>query len=117
MAPVYSVYMYSNLLLVLCTVPDRECADQIAGVLVSERLAACVNILPGIASVYQWKGNVETGEEHLLLIKTGKGAYEPLEQRIRALHPYELPEIIAVPIQAGQKDYIKWIEDSLTTPS
>ena len=109
--------MPTNLQLVLCTVPDRECAEQIAEALVAEQLAACVNIIPGIVSIYRWKGNIENDEELLLLIKTSQGTYESLEQRIRALHPYELPEIIAVSIQAGQKDYIKWIENSLTTPS
>ena len=109
--------MSTNLQLVLCTVPNRECAEQIAEALVAEQLAACVNIIPGIASVYRWKGGMEKDEELLLLIKTSQGMYESLEQRIRALHPYELPEIIAVSIQAGQKDYIKWIENSLTTPS
>ena len=109
--------MPTNLQLVLCTVPDRECAEQIAEALVSEQLAACVNIIPGIASVYRWKGRIEKDEELLLLIKTSQGSYESLEQRIRTLHPYELPEIIAVSIQAGQKDYTKWIENSLTTPS
>ena len=109
--------MSTNLQLVLCTVPDRECAEQIAEALVAEQLAACVNIIPGIASVYRWKGGVEKDEELLLLIKTSQDTYESLEQRIHTLHPYELPEIIAVSIQAGQKDYIKWIENSLTTLS
>jgi periplasmic divalent cation tolerance protein len=109
--------MSTNLQLVLCTVPNRECAEQIAEALVAEQLAACVNIIPGIASVYRWKGGMEKDEELLLLIKTSQSTYESLEQRIRALHPYELPEIIAVSLQAGQKDYIKWIENSLTTPS
>jgi periplasmic divalent cation tolerance protein len=109
--------MSTNLLLVLCTVPDRKCAEQIAGALVVEQLAACVNIIPEMASVYRWKGAIEKDEELLLLIKTSQDMYESLEQRIRALHPYELPEIIAVSIQAGQKDYTKWIENSLTTPS
>jgi periplasmic divalent cation tolerance protein len=109
--------MSTNLLLVLCTVPDRECAEQIAEALVAEQLAACVNIIPGMASVYRWKGNIEKDEELLLLIKTSQGTYESLEQRIRVLHTYELPEIIAVSIQSGQKDYTRWIENSLTTPS
>ena len=109
--------MSTNLQLVLCTAPNRECAERIAEALVAEQLAACVNIIPGIVSIYRWKDNIENDEELLLLIKTSQGTYESLEQRIRALHPYELPEIIAVSIQAGQKDYIKWIENSLTTPS
>ena len=105
--------MSQKLLLVLCTVPDRGSAEHIAAALVEERLAACVNIIPGIASVYRWKGAIEKDEELLLLIKTSQGRYQSLEQRIRTLHPYELPEIIAVPIQTGQQDYLQWIKDSL----
>ncbi|MGB5441038.1 MAG: divalent-cation tolerance protein CutA [Gammaproteobacteria bacterium] len=99
--------------LVLCTVPDRASAERIAEALVDEQLAACINIIPGITSVYRWKGALEKDEELLLFIKTSEAVYDSLEQRIRALHPYELPEIIAVPIQTGQEDYIRWIENSL----
>ncbi|MGB5440934.1 MAG: divalent-cation tolerance protein CutA [Gammaproteobacteria bacterium] len=99
--------------LILCTVPDRASAERIAETLVAEQLAACVNIIPGITSVYRWKGTLEKDEELLLFIKTSEAVYDSLEQRIRALHPYELPEIIAVPIQTGQEDYIRWIENSL----
>jgi periplasmic divalent cation tolerance protein len=113
----YIPLMPTNLQLVLCTVPDRDSAEKIAETLVSEHLAACVNIIPGIASVYRWEGSVEKGEELLLLIKTGQDVYRSLEQRILALHPYELPEIIAVPIQTGQTDYTEWIKSCLTTPS
>ena len=109
--------MPTNLQLVLCTVPDRDIAEHIAEVLVAEQLAACVNIIPAIVSVYRWKGAIEKDEELLLFIKTSQGSYQSLEQRIRTLHPYELPEIIAVPIQTGQIDYIQWIESSVTTPS
>ena len=109
--------MQTKLQLVLCTVPDRDSAEHIAEVLVEEQLAACINIIPGIASVYRWKGAIEKDEELLLLIKTSQGSYQSLEQRIRTLHPYELPEIIAVPIQTGQTDYIQWIESNLATPS
>ena len=108
--------MPTKLQLVLCTVPDRDSAEHIAQVLVTEQLAACVNIIPGIASVYRWKGVIEKSEELLLLIKTSQGCYQSLEQRIRTLHPYELPEIIAVPIETGQTDYIRWIESNLTPP-
>ena len=108
--------MSTNLKLVLCSVPNRETAVHIDETLVSERLAACVNIIPGVVSVYRWKEAIEKDGELLLLIKTSRDNYEPLEQQIQALHPYELPEIIAVPIQTGQKDYIKWIENCLITP-
>ena len=105
--------MSSEVQIVLCTVPDRETANTISNALVAEQLAACVNIIPGITSVYRWKGVVEKDDELLLLIKAAVSSWPRLEQRIQALHPYELPEIIAVPIQTGQKDYIQWIIDSL----
>ena len=105
--------MPTDLQIVLCTVPDPQTGEQIANALVSEQLAACVNIIPGISSVYRWKGAVQQDREALLIIKTGQDSQAPLEQRIRALHPYELPEIIAVPIHTGQKDYLEWITSSL----
>ena len=98
---------------VLCTVPDTDTAETIATTLVNEQLAACVNIVSGITSVYRWKDAVERDAECLLLIKTNTQAWPSLETRIRALHPYELPEIIAVPIATGQQDYLQWINDSL----
>lgn len=98
---------------VLCTVPDTDTAETIATALVTEKLAACVNIVPGITSVYRWKGAVENDAECLLLIKTSAHSWSALESRIGSLHPYELPEIIAVPIQTGQQDYLQWIKDSL----
>jgi periplasmic divalent cation tolerance protein len=105
-----------QLCLCLCTCPDGDVAAKIADQLVAEQLAACVNIVPGIMSVYRWQDEVEHGQEVLLLIKTSKTLWSQLEQRIQALHPYELPEIMAVPITTGQADYIKWIEDSLKSP-
>ncbi len=97
--------------LIFCTCPDRECADKLANALVDERLAACVNILPGIRSVYRWEGKRETASETLLLIKTHHRAYPALERRILELHPYELPEIIAVPVENGLPAYLDWISD------
>jgi periplasmic divalent cation tolerance protein len=105
--------MPSETLVVLCTLPEQEVAARIAGILVQEQLAACVNIIPGLTSVYRWKDAVHRDDEVLLLIKSTAAMYSRLEQRIQALHPYELPEIIAVPIQTGQADYIQWINDSL----
>jgi len=99
--------------LVLCTLPDADSAGRIAGILVEERLAACVNIVPGLVSVYRWDGAVQQDDEVLLLIKTTQAVYGQLEQRIRTLHPYELPEIISLPIQTGQADYIQWIKNNL----
>ncbi len=103
-------------IVVFCTLPDTDSAGRIAGILVEERLAACVNVVPGLISVYRWDGAVQRDEEVLLLIKTTQAVYGQLEQRMRVLHPYELPEIIAVPIQTGQADYIQWIKNTLVQP-
>jgi periplasmic divalent cation tolerance protein len=99
--------------IVLCTVPDDATARQIASTLVAEQLAACVNIIPGITSVYRWKGAIETATELLLIIKTTAAVYTRLQDRIRALHPYELPEVIAVTLDHGLPDYLAWIKTSL----
>ncbi|MCW8889445.1 MAG: divalent-cation tolerance protein CutA [Sedimenticola sp.] len=98
-------------LLIYCTCPDRESADRIAGHLVSERLAACVNITAPIVSVYTWQGKLETTDEYLLLIKTSRSRYTALEQALLSVHPYELPEIIAVPIEQGLPAYLHWIDE------
>ena len=100
----------------LCTVPDQETATRIAEALVTEQLAACVNIIPAIQSVYRWKDAVEHDEELLLLIKTSDVVWAELQERILALHPYELPEIISVPIQDGHSNYLNWIINNLKTP-
>jgi periplasmic divalent cation tolerance protein len=96
--------------LILCTCPDRGTSEKIAKRLVEGRLAACVNILPGLASVYTWQDRLETAEEHLLLIKSSSDRYAAIEQAIRELHPYDLPEIIALPITRGLPDYLNWID-------
>jgi periplasmic divalent cation tolerance protein len=109
--------MSSTLQIVLCTVPDRDCAKQIATALVRERLAACVNIVPGVTSVYRWQDKIETDDELLLLVKTGQESARELQERICSLHPYELPEIIAVPIEEGLPGYLHWLTDSLGDPA
>ena len=102
-------------LLVLCTCPDQDTAQNIANHLVDNKLAACVNILPGVISVYHWQGNRESAQEHLLLIKTTQKAYNKLEKALCELHPYELPEVIAVPIQNGLTAYLEWINQQTAT--
>lgn len=97
--------------LVLTTCPDAAVAERIARTLVEERLAACVNILPPMQSIYRWKTQVETASEQLLIIKTRRRDYSLVERRIRELHSYELPEVIAVPIAAGLPQYLAWIEN------
>jgi periplasmic divalent cation tolerance protein len=101
-------------LIVLCTVPDRESANSLAQAVVEDGLAACVNIVPHITSVYRWQGQLQSDDELLLIIKTSAKAYGDLEGRITDLHPYELPEIIAVPIHVGLPGYLTWIDESLT---
>jgi len=94
--------------LVLTTCP-REDARPLADSILEEQLAACVNLVPGLQSVYVWKGAIEEGQELLLLIKTTQACYPRLERHIRANHPYELPEIIALDIVAGSAEYLAWV--------
>jgi len=105
--------MSEESILVLTTFPDPETARRIARILVEEKLAACANLLPRVESIYRWQGAIETASEVLALIKTTTWKYQLLEARIRALHPYELPEIISLRIDAGQADYLRWIEQSV----
>jgi periplasmic divalent cation tolerance protein len=102
--------MLSFYQIIFCTCPDKESAEKIGHLLVADKLAACVNILPGITSIYTWKEQVESTQEHLLLIKFNKDNYQAIETRIRSHHPYELPEIIAVPIERGLPEYLHWID-------
>jgi len=95
--------------IVFCTVPDPDCGQRIADHLVEYRLAACVNLLPEIKSVYRWQGEVCTDSESLLMIKSRTADYTDLESAIRRLHPYELPEIIAVPLNNGLAEYLDWV--------
>lgn len=96
-------------LLVFTNLPDRAAAEKLADTLVAQRMAACVNILAPCRSVYRWKGAVQHDEEHPVLIKTSEARYAALEAAIRAVHPYELPEIIAVPVEHGLPAYLDWI--------
>jgi periplasmic divalent cation tolerance protein len=96
-------------LLVLTNLPDRPAAEALAKSLIEARLAACVNILAPCRSVYRWQGAVETADEVPLLVKTTEARYAALEAAIRAQHPYELPEVIAVPIAHGLPDYLAWV--------
>ena len=105
-------------LMVVCNMPDADVASRIARQLVEEQLAACVNCLPPVASVYRWQGKVETATEVPLLIKTTEDAYPALETLLLALHPYDVPEIIALPVVAGLPAYLAWLESEvLKTPA
>lgn len=98
-----------NTLLVLTNLPDRAAAERLADILVDNRVAACVNILGPCRSAYRWQGELQHAEEHPILIKTTQARYPALEAAIRAAHPYELPEIIAVPIERGLPAYLDWV--------
>lgn len=99
--------------LVLCTTPDQQSASSLAAALVEQRLAACVNIVPGLQSVYEWQGKIEHSEEFLMLIKTTSQAYPALESALSKLHPYDTPEIIAFDMNAGLPDYLQWISKAV----
>ncbi len=101
--------------LIYCTCPDVETAEKIADHLIGGKLAACVNILPGVRSFYEWLGEIEQAQEHMLLIKSPKTRYTEIEAAIKALHPYQLPEIIAVKIDSGSAEYLQWIDSCLPT--
>lgn len=100
-------------IIVQCTCPDDQTATVIADKLVAEGYAACVNIVPSVMSVYQWQGKIEHDEELLLIIKTRQDCYLEVEAMIQQLHPYELPEIIAVSIERGLSGYLEWIDQSV----
>ncbi|MDE2196801.1 MAG: divalent-cation tolerance protein CutA [Gammaproteobacteria bacterium] len=108
--------MAENQLVTLCTCPDRESAERIGTVLVDERLAACVNLLPGLTSIYRWQGAVCRQPECLLLIKTTAACFQALNARVRSLHPYTVPEIIALPIRDGDPDYLHWLNENTQAP-
>ena len=95
--------------IVLTTCPDKVSAERIAHALVEEGLAACVNVLPPMHSIYRWKGKIEQATEQLLVIKSTVARFPAIRKRIQALHPYELPEIIAVPIADGLPGYLAWL--------
>lgn len=97
-------------LLVITTLPDRQTAEALAAQLVGLRLAACVNISAPVTSVYRWQGEVQHDSEVMLTIKTRRTHWDALQGAIAARHPYELPELIAVPISAGSPDYLAWID-------
>ena len=96
-------------LLVIANCPDEACANRIALAVVEAGLAACVNLLPRVQSVYRWQGAIESASEVPLLIKTTAGRYAELEAAIRELHPYDVPEIIALPIAQGLPAYLQWL--------
>jgi periplasmic divalent cation tolerance protein len=99
----------TDVLVVLVTAPSQEKAVEIARAVVEARLAACGNVVPGLRSIYRWEGRVHDDAEALLVLKTTRARFEALRDRVLALHPYEVPEVLALPVEAGSAAYSEWI--------
>lgn len=108
--------MIENVLIVMTNCPDAEVADRLARTLVEQKLAACVNRLPAVDSIYRWQGTVERAVEVPLLIKSTRERLPEIQEAIRALHPYEVPEIVAIPVVAGLPSYLRWVVDETQPP-
>ncbi len=106
--------MAEEFLVVLTTWPDAEKARAAATTLVEESLIACANIIPGVESIYRWEGKLETSAEVLMVLKTTAARYGALQSRIKELHSYEVPEIVALPIANGLPQYLSWVESNCT---
>jgi periplasmic divalent cation tolerance protein len=104
--------MAQQISLALSTFPDAETARRISSQLVSEKFAACANILPGVESIYRWKDKIETGKETLVFFKLSEDRQEAFQEKLRALHPYDVPEIIGQKIDKGSADYLHWVLES-----
>ena len=98
---------------VLVTAPSAEAGTAIGRTLVDERLAACVNVVPGLTSIYRWQGQREEASECLLVIKTDETRYAELERRVLELHPYTIPEVLALPVERGAPAYVEWLRESV----
>lgn len=101
--------MTTHCQVVFSTCPTQQSAEEMAQHLIELRLAACVNILPNLKSIYRWQGNIETATEFLMIIKTSSDNYQKLEEVLRKIHPYNTPEIIALPISQALPDYLQWV--------
>ena len=101
-----------EVLVCVCTCPDLDGARTLGRALVGERLAACAQVLPGVESIYRWNGAIESAGETLLILKTTRARHDALQARLDALHPYEVPELVALPAVAGLPAYLHWVADS-----
>ena len=104
--------MAEKVLLALSTFPDQETARRISNELVTKKLAACANILPGVESIYRWKEKIESGNEILVLFKLSEDRQSAFQEKLRSLHPYDVPEIIFVPISSGMPEYLRWVTEN-----
>jgi len=99
----------NSICMVFCTCPDEQVAEKLAARLLKQRLAACVNIIPDIRSIYRWNGEINRDSEALMVIKTAVEEYEALESCLREHHPYDVPEVVCLPVQAGLPEYLAWV--------
>src|SRR5947199_9672847 len=104
--------MADKILLALSTFPDADTARRISNQLVTERFVACANILPGVESIYRWNERIEIGNETLVFFKLSEDRQAAFQEKLRSLHPYEVPEIVFVPISSGLPDYLRWVADN-----
>ena len=104
--------MAEKVLLALSTFPDQETAREISNELVTKKLAACANILPGVESIYRWKEEIESGNETLVLFKLSEDRLSAFQEKLRSLHPYEVPEILFIPISSGLPEYLRWVTEN-----
>jgi len=104
--------MAGKVLLALSTFPDQETVRDISSELVTKKLASCANILPGVESIYHWKEKIESGNETLVLFKLSEERQSAFQEKLRSLHPYEVPEIIFVPISSGLPEYLRWVTEN-----
>jgi periplasmic divalent cation tolerance protein len=104
--------MAEKILLALSTFPDADTARQISNELVTGRFAACANILPSVESIYRWKGEIESGSETLVLFKVSEDRQSTFQDKLRSIHPYDVPEIVFVPVAGGLPEYVQWVSEN-----
>jgi periplasmic divalent cation tolerance protein len=104
--------MADKIVLALSTFPDRETAQRISNQLITEKFAACANILPRIESIYRWKEKIESGNETLVFFKVSEDRQSAFQEKLRSLHPYEVPEIIFLPVSSGLPEYLRWVAEN-----
>jgi periplasmic divalent cation tolerance protein len=104
--------MADQILLAISTFPDAETANRIAQTLVDEKFAACANVIPAVHSIYRWKGRIETAGEVMAFFKTTQDRLAAFEEKLRSLHPYEVPELICFNVDGGSQDYLRWVIDN-----
>ena len=107
--------MVEQVLLAISTFPDAETADRVAHAMIEEKFAACANVIPAVHSIYRWKDKIETAGEVIILFKTTPERQAAFQEKLRSLHPYEVPEIVFVPVAGGLLQYLRWVAESCTT--